>query len=177
MVVDGAYVEYCSQPDALQARRVISETDKLLIGIHTFSKFFGLAGLRIGYAYASPPVLALISRLHLPFNVSSPAEAAAVGALCDEVHAQQTRTAVREGHRQVRRKLKAMGLRCVASDANFVMAELPAPADVVYGTLNDAHIFLPEVVWNGLMQLPIGTEDETRRYLEVLARLRRSHHG
>jgi histidinol-phosphate aminotransferase len=177
VVVDGAYAEYCSRPDALQARRVLSETDKPLIGIHTFSKFFGLAGLRIGYAYAHQSVLALISRLHLPFSVSGPAEAAAVGALCDEVHAQQTLTAVREGRRQVRDALKGMGLCFLASDANFVMAELPAPAEVVYQTLTDEHIYLPEVVWNGLMQLPIGTEDENRRYLDILARLKRSQHG
>ena len=57
------------------------------------------------------------------------------------------------------------------------MAELPAAAEVVYQTLTDEHLYLPEVVWNGLMQLPIGTEDENRRYLDILARLKRSQHG
>lgn len=177
VLVDEAYIEYCDQPDVVRVNRMLCDTDKPLIGTRTFSKFFGLAGMRVGYAYASPATLGLITRVQFPFSVSGVAEGAAAAALDDPSHAERTRITIRHGREQLRKELTTIGLRSLASDANFLMAELPADADVVYDALSKRRIFLPEVVWNGFMQLPIGKEDDNRRYLEVLANVWGSQHG
>lgn len=177
VVVDEAYVEYSENSDILRVNEMILATERPLIGIRTFSKFFGLAGMRVGYAYAAPAVVRLISRLHLPFSVSSAAEKAAHAALDDKAHFKRTRETARAGRRQISGALKRLGLLTLESEANFMMAELPGDPAEVYGALNKKGIFLPEVVWNGFMQLPIGTKPENERYLKVLAQQRRRRHA
>lgn len=174
VVVDEAYIEYSERPDVLRTNRLVLQTARPLIGLRTFSKFFGLAGMRLGYAFGAPETVRLIARLHLPFATSAAAEIAALAALQDFSHAEHTRAVVRRGREQLRAGLAKLGLLALSSEANFLMAEMPAPdPGLVYDTLMESGIFLPEVVWNGFMQLPIWDEAAHDRYLQVLARLRR----
>jgi histidinol-phosphate aminotransferase len=177
VVLDEAYLDYCERPGVVPAHRLILRVENPIIGIRTFSKFYGLAGMRVGYACAAPATLDLITRLHLPFPIAAVAEQAAVAALRDRGHARRTRAMIRQGREQIVRQLARIGLRSLASDSNFLMAELPAPAEAVYDALSAREIFLPEMVWEDFMQLPIGTAAQNRRYLDVISRLKKSSHG
>ena len=172
VVVDEAYIEYAEQPGLLRTHRLISGSDRPLIGIRTFSKFYGLAGMRLGYAFAASSTMRLLARLELPFATAGPAETAALAALHDLAHAEATRAAVRRGRAQLRDALAQLGLFSLESEANFLMAEMPGDPAQVYDRLIENGIYLPEVVWQGFMQLPIGLEADHERYLRVLAALR-----
>jgi histidinol-phosphate aminotransferase len=177
VVIDEAYIEYSDRKGVLRANQVVLDAGRPVIGIRTFSKFFGLAGLRIGYAFADPATTQLIARLHLPFSVSAVGQDAALAALNDRAHAERTRETIQKGRRQLRAALARLGLFALSSEASFVMAEPPAEPDRVYDALVRNGIFLPEVCWNGLMQFPVGLQNENRRYLRVLAGLKRARHG
>lgn len=177
VVVDEAYIEYAERSDILRLNRLTRGSSRPLIGVRTFSKFFGLAGMRVGYAYAPPETTRLISRLELPFAVSATAESAAVAALADGPFAAATLAAVRRGRAQVRERLGRSGLLTLMSDANFVMAEMPGDPSRIYDTLMEEAIYLPEVFWKGFMQLPISLEEENERYLRVLTHCRPSVDG
>jgi len=177
VVVDEAYLEYAERPDILNTQRLVLRMERPLIGLRTFSKFYGLAGMRIGYAYAAPDTLRLIARLHLPFACAAAAEVAALAALQDQDHARRTRDAVRRGREMVRRGLQKLGLTSLDSEASFLLAEMPAEPDLVYDTLMEHGLYLPEVFWQGFMQLPLGDDAAQERYLRVLGQLRRRLHA
>ena len=172
VVVDEAYIEYSERTDILRTNRLVLGSGHPLIGIRTFSKFYGLAGMRLGYAFAAPETLRLLVRLELPFATSAAAEIAALAALHDSSHAERTRAAVGRGRDQLRAALARLGLSSLESEANFLMAEMPGEPGPVYDQLIENGIYLPEVVWNGFMQLPIGLAADHERYLGVLAALR-----
>jgi histidinol-phosphate/aromatic aminotransferase/cobyric acid decarboxylase-like protein len=119
----------------------------------------------------------LIARLALPFSISGASEAAAVAALTDASHAERTRLAAKRGRGRIYKALSEMGVFALSSEANFVMAEIPAEPARIYDALLENGIFLPEVFWNGFMQLPVSLEEENGRYLKVLARLIRGEDG
>ena len=171
VVVDEAYIEYCERSDILRLSRIVKDSERPLFGIRTFSKFFGLAGMRVGYAYSTPAMTRLIARLALPFSISGASEAAAAAALADASHAERTRLAARRGRGRIYKALSEMGVFALSSEANFVMAEIPGEPARIYDALLEKGIFLPEVFWSGFMQLPVSLEEENGRYLNVLARL------
>lgn len=175
VVVDEAYIEYAESPDIFQSHRHIGTIDRPLIGIRTFSKFFGLAGMRVGYAFAAPATMRLIARLHHPFAVSGVAEIAATAALTDTLHSTKTRAVIRRGHRHLRDALDRMGIFSLSSDANFLMAQIGIEPGTLYDALAEKNIFLPEVFWNGFTQLPISFPRYHQRYLSVIAQLRGRH--
>jgi histidinol-phosphate aminotransferase len=124
VVVDEAYIEYAERSDMIRLNQLARANSRPLIGVRTFSKFFGLAGMRVGYAYGAPETTRLIARLELPFAISGAAESAAVAALNDGPHAAATLAAVRRGRAQVRERLARSGLFTLESEASFVMAEV-----------------------------------------------------
>ena len=171
VVVDEAYVEFSERPRMLRVSEIVGRTKHPLIGVRTFSKFYGLAGLRIGYAFAPPDVAKLLARLELPFAVSSAAERAAIAALEDEEHAASTLRVNREGAKQLRDGLSLLGLSTLPSDANFLMSRTPAEPDVVFEAMTASGLHIPHVGWNRHIQLPIVKPREIGRILDVLARL------
>lgn len=172
VVVDEAYIEFSENPDALRTHELVNRTDRLLIGLRTFSKFHGLAGLRIGYGFGTPRAMRLLERLEALFCVSSLAEEAAVAALGDAGHAAATHALLRSEKARIRSTLAAAGLASLPSEAHFMLVQCPLPQDdgqAMHEALLDAGILIPRGVMHGRwMMLPVLKPEDTDRLLAVL---------
>jgi histidinol-phosphate aminotransferase len=168
LVMDEAYIEFLEKPvDLLPLIR--AGKPNLLI-MRTFSKIFGLAGLRIGYGIASPELIAGLEPVRPAFNVNSIAQAGALAALEDDEHVRRTRSNNAEGLRQMSRGLRDLGLEYIPSAGNFILARV-GDGKRVFEELQKAGVIvrpmggyeLPEWV-----RISIGTAKENARCLAAL---------
>ena len=131
VVFDEAYIELLPperQPDTL---RYLRQGRSVCI-LRTFSKTYGLAGLRVGYAIAAAPVVDMLNRVRQPFNVNAMAQVAAQAALEDEDYVERTRRMVSEGLRFFEKEFAGMGLSYVPSVANFILVKVGKGRDVFH---------------------------------------------
>ena len=172
VVLDEAYVEYSTQPETLRSHAVILHTDRRVIGLRTFSKFYGLAALRVGYAFAAPATLRLFNRLEPLFVLSSLAEAAAVAALEDAEHAAWTLENTHRERVRIEARLAAAGLDYVSSEANFMLVECPGPPEKVYEAFAEEGIFIPQGVFmDRYIIFPIAQPAQNDKNLDILCSL------
>lgn len=181
VVVDEAYLEFSESPTLLRTHEAVrdADPDRLLIGLRTFSKFYGLAGLRIGYAFATPRAMRLLERLEHLFCISSLAEQAAVEALEDEAHASATHALLRTEKARMAAILGEGGLACVPSEVHFMLVQCPtAPADVehVWAAFIDAGIIVPMgLMYDRYLMLPVLTPARNDRHMQILLDLAARH--
>jgi histidinol-phosphate aminotransferase len=170
VVVDEAYIEYVSDPAFPDASRWLGEFPNLIV-TRTFSKAYGLAGLRVGYALSHPAVADMINRVRQPFNVNSIALAAALAALDDAEHLRRSVESNRDGMAQLRAGFDAMGVRHLPSAGNFILIDCGRPAPPVYEAMLRKGVIVRPV---GNYQLPnhlrvtIGTREQNERMLGAL---------
>ena len=122
LVLDAAYAEY---QDASPDLRPLIAAGLPVLCTRTFSKIYGLAGLRVGYGYTRPDIAALLHRARQPFNINSVAQAAALAALDDADFVRRSRETNRTGMRQLEAGFRELGLAFVPSEANFILVEVP----------------------------------------------------
>ena len=127
---DEAYAEY--ETDRLDVAALIAEGYKV-IGTRTFSKVYGLAGLRIGYGYSDPALAELLNRVRPPFNTSSVAQVAAVAALGDREWIEKSRRVNEAGRRQLQGGLAGLDLELCGDRGNFVLFSLAEAASIAQG--------------------------------------------
>ncbi|MCS7172852.1 MAG: histidinol-phosphate transaminase [Armatimonadetes bacterium] len=176
VVLDEAYGEFAREaaadyPDGV---RWVREGYRIAV-LRTFSKVYGLAGLRVGYLVAPPEVLEAVRRVREPFQVSTAAQAAALAALEDETHLSRTLAVVATGRRYLE-ELGAEGkLRSYPSVANFVWFDLDLPARQVYeGLLQHGVLVRPgpgDATW---IRVSVGTPEELGRFAQALWSVLRS---
>jgi len=169
IVMDEAYAEFVDDaryPDSLAALR----QDRPIIILRTFSKIYGLAGLRIGYGMAHPELVDLMNRVRAPFNVSSLAQAGALAALDDDEHVQRTRAVNREGMAFMRAAFAELGLECVPSWANFILVRVGKAGRVYEAMLRRGVIVRPVGVYGfpEHLRVTIGTREENERLVRAL---------
>jgi histidinol-phosphate aminotransferase len=177
-VIDEAYYEYaCIHPGNRSGDEYpdvcawLDEFPNLVI-TRTFSKAYGLAGLRVGYCVSSPEIAELLNRVRQPFNVNSVAQAAALAALSEQEWLQ---TCCRENNAELDRMtvgLQGMGIACLPSRGNFLLAEIAAAGECYEFLLRQGIIVRP-VANYGLpeyLRLSIGSANENYRLLAALAR-------
>jgi histidinol-phosphate aminotransferase len=136
----------------------------------TFSKAYGLAALRVGFALAHPDVADLMNRVRMPFNVNSPAQAAAVQALQDQAFVARSRAVNDTGMRQLTEAFRGMRLDYIASLGNFVSVRVGAAAAVYQRLLAQGVIVRPVAAY-GMpehLRVTIGLESENARFLAAL---------
>lgn len=172
VVMDEAYHEFVEDPDypdSLTSHR----PGRALVTLRTFSKIYGLAGLRIGYGIAPPELVDLMDRVRAPFNVSSLAQVAAVAALEDDEHVERTRQCNREGMAYLRRELERLGLDLVPSWANFLLVRVGNGARVYEAMLREGVIVRPMGVYGfpEHVRISIGTRRENERCVAALERV------
>jgi len=172
VVVDEAYIEYVGDDDFPDASRWLNEFPNLVV-TRTFSKAYGLAGLRVGYALSDPGVASLLNRVRQAFNVNAIALAAARAALDDSEHMRASVTTNRAGMTQVQTELDRLGVRSYPSKGNFILIDCKRPAGAVYEAMLRQGVIVRPV---GSYQLPnhlrltIGTQQQNARMLAALAR-------
>lgn len=170
VVLDEAYFEFVDTPDAAHAVPLM-EKDPRVIGIRTFSKAFGLAGLRIGYVVADPRIIEIISMVKLPFNTSRVAQAAAGAMLNEPLFLAEHIALIRNERAFLTRELRARGMEVLDSQANFLLVKLPVKSDEIFARLlPKGFIIRPGSIW-GLcdhIRLTLGTREENQCFLELL---------
>lgn len=170
VVIDQAYLEYVEEPSFPDASRWLAEFPNLLVA-HTFSKAYGLAGLRVGYALSSPAVADMLNRVRQPFNVGSIALNAALAALEDREHLQRSVAMNRDGMTQLKSGFDALGVRHLPSVGNFVLIDCARPVVGIYEAMLRQGVIVRPV---GNYQLPnhlritIGTRVQNERMLAAL---------
>ena len=169
VVLDEAYNEYLPPAERLDVAAWIKDFPNLVV-TRTFSKIFGLAGLRVGYALASPDVADLMNRVRQPFNVNNLAIAAAVAALDDHQFVAESYELNRRGMVQIVEGLHRLGLEHIPSHGNFVTFKAGDGAAVNQRLLKQGVIVRP-IGGYGLpewLRVTIGAEPENARFLEAL---------
>ena len=172
-VIDEAYLPYADEECRPAAAALVDRSAARLVLLRTFSKFFGLAGLRVGYAVASPDTVGLLSHAEIPFAVSAPAVIAAEAALADLTFRQHVFDTNRHGRRQLLDGLAALGLPAQASQTNFVLFRPPIAPKTMRDDLQRLGLVLPYVhpFFEGCAMLTVGQPQHNARILEYLARL------
>jgi histidinol-phosphate aminotransferase len=171
VVLDEAYNEYLPEADQADSARWIERFPNLLVS-RTFSKAYGLAGLRIGFGLARPEVADLLNRVRQPFNVNSLAQAAAVAALDDQAFVRQSLETNAAGMRQLTGGFQRLGLQWVASRANFISFRA-GKAMQVYQQLLRLGVIVRPIAAYGMpehLRVTIGLESENTRFLQALER-------
>ena len=170
IIADDAYADYVEDPaypDSLAYQR----RGRLLLTLRTFSKIYGLAGLRIGYGVGPLEVIAVLNKIRQPFNVNSLAQVAALAALDDGEHVARTRANNREGLAYLREACTGLGLRCVPSWANFLLIDVGGDAARIYDALLRRGVIVrPMDVYNlpRHLRVTVGTPAENARFVESL---------
>jgi histidinol-phosphate aminotransferase len=168
---DEAYIELLAperRPDTL---RYVREGRPVAV-LRTFSKTYGLAGLRLGYAVATPACARLLNRVRQPFNVNAMALAAAVAALDDEAYVRKTRRLVASGLDTFEKAFVRMGLPFVPSVANFILVQVGEGRKVFAAMQREGVIVRPMDVYGlpGHVRVTVGTQDENERCVAALGR-------
>lgn len=166
LCLDEAYSEYLDDPPDI---RPFIQSGKKVIGLRTFSKIHGLAGLRIGYGYGSKEMISLLQKARQPFNANSIAQAAAIAALEDEDWVLQCRRRNENGLRQVEQGLQNLDLEYIPSQANFILVNLGNGRKAFEALQRKGVITRPmpgELA--RYLRLSIGTEIENEKALAAL---------
>ncbi len=169
VVVDEAYFEYVDKPGYPDASQWLDDYPNLVV-TRTFSKAYGLAGLRVGYSLSQPAVADLLNRVRQPFNVNSVAQAAALAALEDSRHLEKAVQLNREGLRQLVTGLQALGIPFVESAGNFVTVDTGCDAAAVYENMLRKGVIVRPVANYGLpnhLRISVGLPDENERLLNI----------
>ena len=172
VVLDEAYIEYSPESNN---RALLDEFDNVII-IRTFSKAYGLAGLRVGYALSSVPVADLLNRIRQPFNVSRVALAAANAALADQGFIEKTSLNNQEQMRWLEKQFDALGLGFTKSHANFIMVEIEVEmedinAAAIYQALLEQGVIVRPLAGYGLpnwLRITVGVAEDNMRLIDTL---------
>lgn len=169
VVLDEAYCEYMDDnPDYQSGIQWINEFPNLII-TRTFSKAYGLAGIRIGYGVSHPDVRDLLNRIRQPFNVNSLALVAASAALDDKEHVVKTRCLNRESLQLLEQAFSSLGLSYVLPHANFILVDLKQDAMPIYSTLLKRGVIVRPLVpyhLKNYLRISTGTLTETVRFIK-----------
>lgn len=169
VIMDEAYAEFVDDPEYPDSL-VFHGPESLLLTLRTFSKIYGLAGLRIGYAVGRPELIEVMNRVRQPFNVNSLAQVAALAALEDDAHVARTRRANREGLTYLREQFVRLGLEYVPSWANFLMVRVGNGARIYEALLRQGVIVRPMGVYGfpEHVRVTVGTASENERFVTAL---------
>jgi histidinol-phosphate aminotransferase len=170
VVVDEAYLEYATDP-TLRSALALIESHPNLIVTRTFSKAYGLAGLRVGYLVAHPEAVAVLERVRESFNVNLPGLAACEAALGDAEHLAWVVARNAEEREWLAGRLSARGIAVPPSQTNFVLADFGRDAGTIEAGLVAAGVVPRPMGGYGLptcLRLTVGTRDENRRLVQAL---------
>jgi len=167
VVLDQAYFEYLNIND--QAIDWLKEFDNLII-TRTFSKAYGLAGLRVGYSVCSPAIADFINRIREPFNVNHSAQIAAICALSDLDYLNESRKVNGTGLKQLEEGFKRLKLSYIPSHANFIAVEFSNAMEIYNSLLKEGVIVRP-VEMDNFLRISIGTAEENTYLLQALEKI------
>jgi len=164
VVLDQAYVEYLDATD--NAITWLNKFDNLII-TRTFSKAYGLAGLRVGYSISNTEIADYLNRIRQPFNVNHIAQSAAVAAIADKGFLARSVAANKSGLLQISQGFDRLGLSYIPSYANFIAVEV-ADAGKTYQKLLEKGFIVRPVEMQNYLRISVGTRNENEAFLDAL---------
>lgn len=170
VVMDEAYLEYATDPGLVSALGLLPAFPNLIV-TRTFSKAYGLAGLRLGYLLAAPGLVAVLERLRESFNVNGPALAAGEAALADTAHVERVRQANALERQSLADACRARELGVSPSQTNFLLVDFGRDARAVEKGLVARGVVPRPMAGYGLptcLRITVGTREENRRFLQTL---------
>jgi len=173
VVLDEAYIHYAVSVGLRDSAEAYRKRKNLLI-LRTFSKVYGLAGLRIGYAIGRAELLTAMNKLRTPFNTSGVAQAAALAALDDKQHVERCIATNALERKRLSDGLTKLGLRPVVSEANFVFVPVGPDAKDVSEELLHLGVIVRPLGWMGLpeaIRISVGVAEENEKCLAALAQV------
>jgi len=171
VILDEAYSEYITNRDYPKALDYYNQNKNVLI-LHTFSKIYGLAGLRIGYGFARPEIIGCLAKTRLPFNTSRGAQAAAVAALDDKRHVVRSRQNNEAGKEFLYKELKKLNkVFYLKSFANFVFINFAVDSQEIFEELQHRGVItrtVKEYNFPNALRVSVGTPAENKRFMKAL---------
>jgi histidinol-phosphate aminotransferase len=170
VVIDEAYADYALAPDFPRSEELLEEHENLLI-LRTFSKIYGLAGLRVGYGIGSDELISMLGRARQPFNSNSAAQTAALAALTDEEHRVKSVELNQKSYQLTATALDERGISHYPSEANFICVDLGRDTKPIYEELARGGITVRTLHSFGLptmLRITLGPLDVMERLLGLL---------
>lgn len=170
VVLDEAYIEFVTDESAADGIGLLKEHPGLCV-LRTFSKLYGLAGIRIGYGLASRELVDYMDRVRQPFNANTLAQAAAVAALDDTDFVSRTLNLVKEGLQFLYHRLEQMGLEYVPTQTNFFLIKVPEGGKRTYERMLRGGVIVRSMEAYGLadyIRVNVGLPEENERFVETL---------
>ncbi len=169
VVFDEAYYEYVRSSQLPDSMAYVKQGRNVIV-LRTFSKIYGLAGLRIGYGITTPEITNVLNRVRPPFNANSLAQRAALAALGDDEHVARSRSVNGTGMGQMTAGLKALGFEPVPSEANFLFFDIGREGSAIFEVLLREGVIVRHIE-GPMLRVTIGLEEENRAFLEALKRV------
>lgn len=173
VIFDEAYIEYVNNPEFISGLKYLNQGRNVII-LRTFSKIYGLAGLRIGYGLTKPEIAGAIKRITEPFNVNLLAQIGAVAAIEDTEHVEKSRQMNNLGSEYLYKEFAAMGLNYVKTEANFIFVDTGRDCREVFAKL----LQLGVIVRTGdifgfptFIRVTIGSLEENNRFIAGLKKV------
>ncbi|MCK5874496.1 MAG: histidinol-phosphate transaminase [Alcanivoracaceae bacterium] len=173
VVLDEAYVEYVEEDGYPNGFDYLGRYSNLIV-TRTFSKMYGLAGLRVGYAVANPQITNVLNRVRQPFNVNAPALAAAQAALNDVNYIEDSKSENTAGLVQITEGLTKLNLHAIPSVANFIAFDCGRPAQPIYEALLHEGVIVRPIGGYGMpnhLRVSIGLGEENERFLQAMQKV------
>lgn len=174
IVLDEAYIEFNRDPRTPSGADYVGTEGAPVIVLKTFSKAYGLAGLRIGYGVMDPEIAAFLNRVRQPFNTGLLSQAAALAALDDEDFLARTLEVTWSGMEYLYGELEKMGLNYVPSQANFFLIEMPCEAKRVFEAMLRQGVIVRSMASYGMdrfIRINAGLREENERFVRTLQRV------
>ncbi len=170
VVVDEAYIEFVERPDYPNLLAELGAGRANIILLRTFAKIYGLAGLRLGYAFGAPELMAYLERARPTFNVNALAQAAGLAALEDDDHLARSRVHTAACRLLFMRELRALDLQPVPSNTNFIAVPVGDDMAVTSALMDHGFTVNPLSSWGlpGHIRISFGTDDENARFFVAL---------
>jgi len=172
---DEAYYELALKRDFPKTLKYLKRNNVIIS--RTFSKAYGLSGLRVGYGISSPKIIDYLNRVREPFNVNTLAQVAAFSALDDREHLARTRRMLQEGKSYLYKSLKELNLTFIESVTNFILIKVGPRAEVIYQRLLRKGVIVRNMqAWgmNNFLRVTIGTMPENKRFIKALKAVTRN---
>jgi histidinol-phosphate aminotransferase len=172
LIVDEAYFEYVQDagyPDSLKYHA----EGRAILTLRTFSKLYGLAGLRIGYGVAPKELISMMQRVRQPFNVNAAAQWAALAALDDVDHVRRSLEVNRQGLEYLQSEFAKLGLAHVPSHGNFILVRVGKGQEIFQQLLTQGVIVRPMGAYKfpEYVRVTVGTMEENRKFIDALERV------
>lgn len=172
VVFDEAYLEYVRDPHFPDSLQYVTQGRNAIV-LRTFSKIYGLAGLRIGYGITTPEITNCLNRVRPPFNANTLAQRAALAALGDDEHVAKSRAVNAAGMQQLESGLRALGFSAIPSQANFVYFDVKRDGRALFDALLREGVIVRHIEGT-MLRVTIGQPDENAAFLASLKKVLQS---